>query len=129
MSINVTASYSGTVHDIIFVISVNIRPLDEMGYNRFNDIKYRRKSEKGEKRNFTDEARTIVKLGKNKKRESISLLQYECCSDRNVMTKSGNSPNPLQDAIGSGNSSSGVNGSNNEFFYEVNTIVMKQQNL
>ena len=118
MSINVTASYSGTVHDIIFVISVNIRPLDEMGYNRINDIKYRRKSEKGEKRNFTDEARTIVKLGKNKKRESISLLQYECCSDRNVMTKSGNSPNPLQDAIGSGNSSSGVNGSNNEFFYE-----------
>ena len=118
MSINVTASYGGTVHDIIFVISVNIRPLDEMGYNRLNDIKYRRKSEKREKRTFTDETRTIVKLSKNKKRESVSLLQYECCSDGNVMTKSDNSPNPLQDAIGSDNSSSGVNGSNNEFLYE-----------
>ena len=118
MSINVTASYGGTVHDIIFVISVNIRPLDEMGYNRLNDIKYRRKSEKGEKRNFTDETRTIVKLSKNKKRESISLLQYECCSDRNVVTKSDNGPNSPQDAIGSGYSSSGVNGAKDEFLYE-----------
>ena len=113
-----TASYGGTVHDIIFVISVNIRPLDEMGYNRFNDIKYRRKSEKGEKRNFTDETRTIVKLSTNRRRESISLLQYECCSDRNVVTKSDNSPNPLQDSVASGYSSSGVNGSKDEFLYE-----------
>ena len=118
MSINVTASYGGTVHDIIFVISVNIRPLDEMGYNRFNDIKYRRKSEKGEKRNFTDETRTIVKLSKNKKRESISLLQYECCSDRNVVTTSNDSHDPVQDAIGSGYSSSAVHGSKDEFLYE-----------
>ena len=110
-----TASYARTVHDIIFVISVNIRPLDEMGYNRFNDIKYRRKSEKGEKRNFTDETRTIVKLRKNKKRESISLLQYECCSDRNVVTNSNNIPDHPRDAIGSDYSSSG---SNNEFLYE-----------
>ena len=115
MSINVTASYGGTVHDIIFVISVNIRPLDEMGYNRFNDIKYRRKSEMGETRNFTDETRTIVKLSKNKKRESISLLQYECCSDRNVVTNSNNIPDHPRDAIGSDYSSSG---SNNEFLYE-----------
>ena len=112
MSINVTASYGGTVHDIIFVISVNIRPLDEMGYNRFNDIKYRRKSEKGEKRNFTDETR---KLSTNKKRESISLLQYECCSDRNVVTNSNNIPDHPGDAIGSDYSSSG---SNNESLYE-----------
>ena len=118
MSINVTTRYARTVHDIIFVISVNIRPLDEMGYNRFNDIKYRRKSEKGEKRSFTDETRRIVKLSRNKKRESISLLRYECCSDRNVVSKSDNRPNPLQNAIGSGYSSSGVNGSNHEFLYE-----------
>ena len=113
-----TASYGRTVHDIIFVISVNIRPLDEMGYNRFNDIKYRRKSEKGEKRNFTDETRRIVKLRKNKKRESISLLQYECCSDWNGVTRSDNIPKPLRDAIGSGYSSSGVNGAKDEFLYE-----------
>ena len=117
MSINVTASYGGTVHDIIFVISVNIRPLDKMGYNHFNDINYRRKSEKEEKRNFTDENETRT-LSTNKKRESISLLQYECCSDRNVVTKSDNSPDPLRDAIGSGYSSSGVNGSKDEFLYE-----------
>ena len=113
-----TASYGGTVHDIIFVISVNIRPLDEMGYNRFNDMKYRKKSEMGEKRNFTDETRTIVKLSKNKKRESISLLRYECCSDRNVVTNSNNSPNSPRDAMESGYSSSGVHGSKNEFLYE-----------
>ena len=89
-----------------------------MGYNHFNDIKYRRKSEKGEKRNFTDETRTIVKLSKNKKRESISLLQYECCSDRSVVTKSDNSSNSPRDASGSGYSSSGVNKSKDEFLYE-----------
>ena len=83
-----------------------------MGYNHFNDIKYRRKSEKGEKRNFTDETRT---LSTNKKRESISLLQYECCSDRNVVTNSNNIPDHPRDAIGSDYSSSG---SNNEFLYE-----------
>ena len=113
-----TASYGRTVHDIIFVISVNIRPLDEMGYNRFNDIRYRRKSEKGEKRNFSDETRMMGKLSKNKRREAISLLQYECCSDSNVVTKSDNSPNAPRDAFGNGYSSSGVNGSKDEFLYE-----------
>ena len=95
LSVNVTASKNNEALDkVIFVISVNVKSLDENEYIRFASIKRNNSSMNSDKddtneMDYKDEKRRIVNNDSlSKSSEPIALLEYDCCSDRVNLEKS-----------------------------------------
>jgi hypothetical protein len=83
----VTASNNDdALEEVIFVISVNVKSLDENEYISFSGIKRSNssnstKDDDKSNKEYKDENVRIVNNNLNTS-EAIALLEYDCCSDR-----------------------------------------------